>query len=114
MAPAPPPGRVAYLPFGVVPQVFFVAQFALAVATLDPAVAGATLPLTNDGEAPELNRINVLAFSAHNGPDEARVISGFLHASRLGLFDPPRNVLCPGCGGVLDAHPKLKLLRNDD
>jgi class 3 adenylate cyclase len=42
------------------------------------------------------------------------VISGFLHASRLGLFDLNWNVLCPGCGGVLDAHSSLKSLRHDD
>ena len=48
------------------------------------------------------------------GLDEERVISGFLHASRLGLFDLTWNVLCPGCGGVLDAHSTLKSLRHDD
>jgi len=34
-----------------------------------------------------LNRVNVLDFSKSSGLDEERVISGFLHASRLGLFD---------------------------
>ena len=53
-------------------------------------------------------------FSARTGLDEERVISGFLHASRLGLFDLTWNVLCPGCGGVLDAHTTLKSLRHDD
>ena len=42
------------------------------------------------------------------------MISGFLHASRLGMFDLGWNVLCPGCGGVLDAHSTLKSLRHDD
>jgi class 3 adenylate cyclase len=42
------------------------------------------------------------------------VISGFLHASRVGLFDLTWNVLCPGCGGVLDAHSTLKSLRHED
>jgi class 3 adenylate cyclase len=42
------------------------------------------------------------------------VVSGFLHASRLGMFDMGWNVLCPGCGGVLDAHSTLKSLRHDD
>ena len=42
------------------------------------------------------------------------MISGFLHASRLGLFDLTWNVLCPGCSGVLDAHTTLKSLRHDD
>ena len=49
----------------------------------------------------ELNRINVLEFSRRTSLDEEKVISGFLHASRLGLFDLSWNVLCPGCGGVL-------------
>ncbi|HET6839531.1 MAG TPA: DUF5939 domain-containing protein, partial [Bradyrhizobium sp.] len=31
-----------------------------------------------------------------------------------GLFDLTWNVLCPGCGGVLDAHSTLKSLRHDD
>ena len=56
----------------------------------------------------------MLDFSKRTGLDEERVISGFLHASRLGLFDLTWNVLCPGCGGVLDAHCTLKSLRHDD
>jgi class 3 adenylate cyclase len=32
----------------------------------------------------------------------------------MGLFDLTWNVLCPGCGGVLDAHSTLKSLRPDD
>ena len=53
-------------------------------------------------------------FRSGRGLDEERVISGFLHASRLGLFDLSWNVLCPGCGGVLGAHRTLKSLRPDD
>ncbi len=71
------------------------AQISVLKQTADPAVADAILRLINDGEDHELNRINVLDFSAHNGLDEERVISGFLHASRLGLFDLTWNVLCP-------------------
>jgi class 3 adenylate cyclase len=80
----------------------------------DPAVVDAIARLINQGAEHELNRINVLDFSRQNGLDEERVISGFLHASRLGLFDLTWNVLCPGCGGVLDAHSSLKSLRHDD
>jgi class 3 adenylate cyclase len=82
--------------------------------TADPAVADAIARLIEDGEDHELNRINVLDFSKRSGLDEERVISGFLHASRLGLFDLTWNVLCPGCGGVLGAHDTLKSLRPDD
>jgi class 3 adenylate cyclase len=82
--------------------------------TVDPAVADAIVQLVETGEDHELNRINVLDFAKHTGLDEEQAISGFLHAARLGLFDLTWNVLCPGCGGVLDAHSTLKSLRNDD
>src|ERR1700735_5118961 len=90
------------------------AQFSVLRKTADPAVANAIARLIEHGEDHELNRINVLDFSRQNGFDEEQVISGFLHASRLGLFDLTWNVLCPGCGGVLDAHSTLKSLRSDD
>src|ERR1700759_3430341 len=90
------------------------AQFSVLKQTADPAVADAIARLVETGEDHELNRINALDFSKQNGLDEERVISGFLHASRLGLFDLTWNVLCPGCGGVLDAHSTLKSLRHDD
>src|SRR3979490_2042435 len=90
------------------------AQFAVLKQTADPSVADAIQHLIETGEDHELNRINVLDFAKRTGLDEERVISGFLHASRLGLFDLTWNVLCPGCGGVLDAHSTLKSLRHDD
>ena len=90
------------------------AQFSVLKQTADPAVADAIARLVETGEDHELNRINLLDFSKRTGFDEERVISGFLHASRLGLFDLTWNVLCPGCGGVLDAHSTLKSLRHDD
>jgi class 3 adenylate cyclase len=90
------------------------AQFSVLRKTADPAVANAIARLIEHGEDHELNRINVLDFSRQNGFDEEQVISGFLHASRLGLFDLTWNVLCPGCSGVLDAHDTLKSLRSDD
>src|ERR1700755_2773294 len=90
------------------------AQFAVLKQTADPEVADAIHQLIETGKDHELNRINALDFSARRGLDEERVISGFLHASRLGLFDLSWNVLCPGCAGVLDAHDTLKSLRHED
>jgi class 3 adenylate cyclase len=90
------------------------AQISVLKQTADPVVADAIAGLIDQGEDHELNRINVLDFSKQHGLDEERVISGFLHASRLGLFDLTWNVLCPGCGGVLDAHSTLKSLRHED
>jgi hypothetical protein len=90
------------------------AQFSVLKQAADPAVVDAIAQLIENGEDHELNRINLLDFAARTGLDEERVISGFLHASRLGLFDLTWNVLCPGCGGVLDAHSTLKSLRPED
>src|SRR5881227_1859969 len=90
------------------------AQFSVLKQTADPAVADAIRELIENGEDHELNRINVLDFAKRTGLDEERVIAGFLHASRLGLFDLSWNVLCPGCGGVLGAHATLKSLKHDD
>ncbi|MGV1790295.1 DUF5939 domain-containing protein [Rhizobium sp. A37_96] len=66
-------------------------------------------------EAPDraLNRINVLAFAAKHSFDEEQAINAFLHASRLGLFEMSWNVLCPGCGGVLDANTSLKTVQSE-
>jgi len=90
------------------------AQFSVLKQTADPAVTDAIAELIGKGEDHELNRINTLDFSRRRGFDEERVISAFLHASRLGLFDLTWNVLCPGCSGVLDAHDTLKSLRHED
>ncbi|MGL6061353.1 MAG: adenylate/guanylate cyclase domain-containing protein [Bradyrhizobium sp.] len=90
------------------------ALFSVLKQAADPAVAEAIRNVIENGEDRELNRINLLDFSRKTGLDEEKVISGFLHASRLGMFDIGWNVLCPGCGGVLDAHDTLKSLRPDD
>ena len=48
-------------------------------------------------------RINVLDFAAERQARRGKGDRAFLHAARLGLFELSWNVLCPGCGGVLDA-----------
>jgi hypothetical protein len=60
-----------------------------------------------------LCRINVLQFAARHGLEEEKAIAAFLHASRLGLFEMAWNVLCPGCGGVLDASATLKTVNRE-
>jgi hypothetical protein len=62
----------------------------------------------------ELCRINVLDFAAKRGLDEEKAIAAFLHAARLGLFELSWNVLCPGCGGVLDAGATLRTLNREE
>jgi class 3 adenylate cyclase len=79
----------------------------------DPDVFAAIEKLVRDGEDRHLVRINVVAFAAKHGLDEEKVISAFLHASRLGLFELNWNVLCPGCGGVLDSSLQLKSVHKE-
>jgi class 3 adenylate cyclase len=74
----------------------------------DPEVVSAIERLVRDAPDRQLNRVNALAFAKANGLSEDRVIAAFLHAARLGLFELSWNVLCPGCGGVLDAGTSLK------
>ena len=66
------------------------------------AVAAMEALIRNDIDR-ELCRVNVLDFATKRGLDEERVIAAFLHAARVGIFELSWNVLCPGCGGVLDA-----------
>jgi class 3 adenylate cyclase len=79
---------------------------------LRQAVGAETARLLEDlietGADHELSRINPLAFASRRGVSEEAAIAAFLHASQLGLFDMSWNVLCPGCGGVLDAGTTLK------
>lgn len=77
----------------------------------DEKVVGAIESLISDAPDRQLCRINVLAFAEKHGFDEEKTIAAFLHAASLGLFDISWNVLCPGCGGVLDTNATLKTLQ---
>ena len=61
-----------------------------------------------------LCRINALAFAAEHKLDEEEVIAAFLHAAQLGIFDLSWNILCPGCGGVLNSGTTLKTVNQAD
>jgi class 3 adenylate cyclase len=62
----------------------------------------------------ELCRINVLDFAAKRGLDEEKAVAAFLHAARLGMFELSWNVLCPGCGGVLETGPTLRTVTRQE
>jgi class 3 adenylate cyclase len=79
----------------------------------DQKVVAAIEAAIRDGTDRELCRVNVLTFSAAHGLDQEKAISGFLHAARLGLFEMTWNVLCPGCGGVLDATQTLRSVHKE-
>jgi class 3 adenylate cyclase len=88
-------------------------MFAMLEQAVGPAIAGAVRELVETGKDHELCRVNPLAFAAKNGLDEEATIAAFLHATRIGIFDIAWNVLCPGCGGVLDSNATLKTVQKD-
>ncbi|WP_274630237.1 adenylate/guanylate cyclase domain-containing protein [Arvimicrobium flavum] len=81
---------------------------------VEPAVVDAIKDLVEHGKDHQLSRINVLAFAERNGLDEEASVAAFLHAARIGMFDISWNVLCPGCGGVLDTNASLSTIRKDE
>jgi class 3 adenylate cyclase len=83
-------------------------------ADVDPQAIDAIKRTVAEGLDRELCRINAPAFAGKHGLDEERVISAFLHAARVGIFDIAWNVLCPGCGGVLDSNATLKTVRKEE
>jgi len=79
----------------------------------DPQTAECIEKTVRDGSDRELNRINALAFADAHGLDPEKTIAAFLHAARIGAFEMTWNVLCPGCGGVLDTGATLKAVDRD-
>ncbi|HXQ65011.1 MAG TPA: adenylate/guanylate cyclase domain-containing protein [Alphaproteobacteria bacterium] len=90
------------------------ARFAVLRQSADADTVAAIERLVRDAPDRELCRINALDFAAKTGLDAERVIAAFLHAARLGLFELSWNVLCPGCGGVLDANATLKTMQREE
>src|SRR5215475_2483794 len=88
--------------------------FAALRQAADPKAADAIERLVDEGQDRELCRVNALDFARKTGLDEEKAIAAFLHAARLGLFELSWNVLCPGCGGVLDASSTLKTVNRDE
>jgi len=80
----------------------------------DREAAGAIEALVREAPDRALSRINVLDFAAKTGIDVERAIAAFLHAARLGIFELSWNVLCPGCGGVLDTSATLKSVNKEE
>ncbi|HKU98408.1 MAG TPA: adenylate/guanylate cyclase domain-containing protein [Vineibacter sp.] len=87
--------------------------FSVLRQSVDGDVAGAMEALVRDAPDHALARINVLDFAKKKNLNEERVIAAFVHAARLGLFEMSWNVLCPSCGGVLDANTTLRSVRSE-
>ncbi len=79
-----------------------------------PEIVDAFERLVRDAPDRKLCRVNALAFAAAEGLGEEDVIAGFMQAARLGIFELSWNVLCPGCGGVLDAGTSLKSVQSSE
>src|SRR5271163_4847488 len=88
--------------------------FAALQQSADPGTVAAIEELVRNAPDRVLCRLNVLDFAAKTGLDEERAIGAFLHAARLGLFELSWNVLCPGCGGVLDTSTTLKSVNKEE
>src|ERR1700745_2951841 len=82
--------------------------FTLLRQSADPDAAGAIEELVRDAPDHALSRVNAVDFATKACLDEEPAIATFLHAARLGIFELSWNVLCPGCGGVLDTSATLK------
>ena len=88
------------------------ALFGLLRQTADPTVVEALKTSVETDPDRALNRINPLTYAEAHGLDEEETIGAFVHGARLGLFDMSWNMLCPGCGGVLEAGAALKTLNH--
>src|SRR6202035_4490961 len=88
--------------------------FTLLRQSADPDAAGAIEELVRDAPDHALSRVNVVDFATKAGLEQERTIAAFLHGARLGIFELSWNVLCPGCGGVLDVGATLKNVNRDE
>lgn len=88
--------------------------FKLLRQSADAEAVDAIEQLVRDAPDHKLCRINALEFASSLGLEEERVIAAFLHATQVGLFELSWNVLCPACGGVLNAHATLRTVRREE
>jgi class 3 adenylate cyclase len=90
------------------------ARFNVLRQSADPQAAAAIERMVREAPDHDLHRINVLEFAAANALPVDRALDAFLHATRLGMFEMSWNVLCPGCGGVLNANTSMKTLHQHE
>ncbi len=89
-------------------------RFSVLRQSADPAAVAAIEALVREGEDAALNRINVIEFARQRDLPLPKALDAFLHAARLGMFEMSWNILCPGCGGVLDANASLHTVHQHD
>jgi class 3 adenylate cyclase len=84
------------------------ARFRTLRQVASPPAAAAVESLVREGADLELCHVNALEFARARGLVEREAVDAFVHAAKLGLFEMVWSLLCPGCGGRLDATPSLK------
>ena len=88
--------------------------FTMLRQSADPSAVSAIEELVRDAPDHALSRVNAVDFATKACLDQERAIAAFLHAARLGIFELSWNVLCPGCGGVLDTSTTLKSVNREE
>jgi class 3 adenylate cyclase len=88
--------------------------FTMLRQSADPGAVSAIEELVRDAPDHALSRVNAVDFATKACLDQERAIAAFLHAARLGIFELSWNVLCPGCGGVLDTSATLKSVNREE
>ena len=89
-------------------------MFKLLRESADRATADAIAHFVAEAPDHRLVRVNAVVFAANQDLNEEMVIAAFLHAAKIGLFDMSWNVLCPGCGSVLDSNTTLKTVHSEE
>ena len=87
--------------------------FTMLRQSADPGAVSAIEELVRDAPDHALSRVNAVDFATKACLDQERAIAAFLHAA-LGIFELSWNVLCPGCGGVLDTSATLKSVNREE
>src|SRR5919199_5241457 len=90
------------------------ALFAVLRQSADPEAVAEVERFVAEAPDRDLCRVNVIDFAARRRLNEERVIAAFLHAARLGIFELSWDVLCPGCGGVLETSTTLKSVHSEE
>jgi class 3 adenylate cyclase len=85
-----------------------VGRFEALKKSVDPEIVDMLLRFVESAPDEELGRINAIALAEKLELPVDKTIDALVHATKLGLFEISWNLLCPGCGGVLDACASLR------
>jgi class 3 adenylate cyclase len=69
--------------------------------------------LIRSGDEYSLFRINPLAFAGEKNISDQEAIDLFLYSSKFSIFDMNWNLVCPGCGGIIESFKSLRTLHSE-